>query len=113
MQSENRKEYVKAYNEKYYKDPARYVRLLEQNKINRRKYRLKFQEYKASLSCVNCGFQHPAVIDFHHIKNKGGTKVNTYARNCCYKKAYEEVKNCIPLCSNCHRILHWKEQHNK
>jgi len=110
MQSKNRKEYVKEYNAQYYKNPIRYKSLLEQNKINKRKNRLKWQEYKASLSCSNCGFKHPAAIDFHHIKNKGGTKVNTYAKNCSYKKAYEEVKNCIPLCSNCHRILHWKER---
>ena len=26
-----------------------------------------------------------------------------------YKRAYAEVEKCIPLCSNCHRILHWDE----
>jgi hypothetical protein len=26
-----------------------------------------------------------------------------------YKKAYAEIEKCIPLCSNCHRILHWDE----
>jgi predicted HNH restriction endonuclease len=25
----------------------------------------------------------------------------------------EETKKCIPLCANCHRILHWEEAKQK
>jgi hypothetical protein len=30
-----------------------------------------------------------------------------------WSQVYEEVKKCLPLCSNCHRILHWNETRNR
>jgi predicted HNH restriction endonuclease len=63
-----------------------------------------------SLECSKCGFKHPAAIDFHHLdpSEKEG-EVNKLAGSGCFKKAYAEIEKCIPLCSNCHRILHWDE----
>jgi predicted HNH restriction endonuclease len=31
-------------------------------------------------------------------------------KNYRFAAAMEEIKKCIPLCSNCHRILHWEER---
>lgn len=59
-----------------------------------------------------CGFSHPAVIDFHHVvRDKTSKKVNRLVANGGFKQAIEEATTkCVPLCSNCHRILHWDEQ---
>ena len=76
---------------------------------HRRKAKAKWRAFKKSLSCTFCGIKHPAVIDFHHINRKEKRSVNRLVRNNAFKKAYEEVKKCIPLCANCHRILHYEE----
>jgi predicted HNH restriction endonuclease len=36
--------------------------------------------------------------------------VHFLVKNYRFAAAMEEVKKCIPLCSNCHRILHWEER---
>ena len=78
--------------------------------INRKIARDKWNEFKAGLACEVCGFSHPAAIDFHHMDpvSKNG-EINRLSGVGSYKRAYEEIEKCIPLCSNCHRILHWNE----
>lgn len=77
---------------------------------NRRDNRQLWMEFKATQECVFCGFSHPAVIDFHHvIRDETKRSVNHLAQQGSYAKAREEIKKCIPLCANCHRILHWHE----
>ena len=53
----------------------------ETQRINRRKARDEWIEFKSSLECQKCGFKHPAAIDFHHTnpENKEG-EVNNWAR---------------------------------
>lgn len=79
---------------------------------NRKRAKNRWIEFKESQSCSHCGFSHPAVIDFHHVVRGPLTKkVNQLVQKGSYTKAREEAEtNCIPLCSNCHRILHWEEQ---
>jgi hypothetical protein len=78
---------------------------------NRKKYKKQWDEFKASQKCSHCGMQHPAVIDFHHVvRSKDNPKVNQLIKNKRYRAAMEEVNKCVPLCANCHRILHWSEE---
>ena len=49
------------------------------------------------------------LCDFHHT-NKKEKAVSKFVQDGQYRKAYEEVKKCIPICSNCHRILHWEKR---
>ena len=102
------KEYSKRH---YAKNAASVKALVKKNSVN---YRKKWKEFKESKSCSNCGFSHPAVIDFHHTdpKTKLGS-VTEFANSGSYKKAYLEAEKCIPLCSNCHRILHYEIYENK
>lgn len=74
-----------------------------------------WNEYKAKQKCSHCGLQHPAVIDFHHVIKEGKKSVNDLIkRNYSLKAAIREAEEkCIPLCSNCHRILHWKEHKHR
>lgn len=81
---------------------------------NKRLARDRWIEFKATQHCQHCGESHPAVIDFHHVVRDGTQKsVNRLAADNKWTRVYEEVKKCIPLCSNCHRKLHWNESRDK
>ena len=63
--------------------------------------------------CVDCKISYPeypyVIFDFHHLdpqtKDVDWTKLRLRSED----KIREELKNCILLCSNCHRIRHHKE----
>lgn len=102
----------KEYSQRYYEKNK------EQTKKNVRAIKLrektKWYSFKATLKCTNCGFSHKAAMDFHH--EDPSTKIDSVHRlinNGQYKKAYEEMKKCIVLCSNCHRIHHHEERLHK
>lgn len=105
-----RREYSKRYGSKWY--IRNREKTLERNRLRKKQLRKEWHDFKAGLSCLFCGLSHPAVIDFHHPENKGETKVSHYARRGQYKRAYAEAEKCQPLCSNCHRILHYDERQN-
>ena len=102
---EKRSEIAKKH---YAKNAARIKAAVRANNI---KIRQKWREYKASLSCVKCGENHPATFDFHHIERKpDNQKVNKLLSNKSYKKAIKEIEErCMVLCANCHRKLHHEE----
>lgn len=77
----------------------------------KRRLRKEWFEYKAQQACSHCGFSHPAAIDFHHVVKTGKRSVNVLAvkQNNIPAAIREAEEKCIPLCSNCHRVLHWQE----
>ena len=97
------------YSRKYYE--ANKNKTLALNTANKAKHKQKWQEYKQTLSCTKCGFSHAAALDFHHTDPslKEGN-IHRYVANAQFKKAYEEIKKCIVLCANCHRIHHYEEK---
>ena len=76
-----------------------------QSEVNGRKW---FIEYKRTLKCSRCGFNHPAALDFHHIdpstKSFKMSNISRVEKN----KALimEEISKCKVLCANCHRVEH-------
>lgn len=106
------KEKQREYSRRWYeKNKARHIADTAKNK---NRYRKNWTDFKASLSCTYCNAQHPAIIDFHHvIRDKTKQSVNRLASEGRYAAALEETKKCIPLCANCHRILHWDETQEK
>ena len=109
---EERKRKHKEYSKRWYEKNKE----LSKARIsaNKKKKRIEWQKYKATLSCANCGFSHPAVIDFHHIiRGPDMEKVNKLANKGLWNKARKEAEKCVALCSNCHRILHWEERKSK
>lgn len=81
---------------------------------NKRRYKDEWIAFKSTLQCSHCGFSHPAAIDFHHvIRDKDKESVNGLVSQGRFAAAREEIKKCIPLCANCHRILHWDEDKAK
>lgn len=69
----------------------------------------KLLEYKKNLSCNNCGLKDHRVIEFHHLKDKKYTVSRMPAKGYCWHTIKKEIDKCIPLCCNCHRIIHFNE----
>jgi len=72
------------------------------------KWKKVINEWK-SQGCSKCDEKRPWVIDAHHLDPKEKDfMVGTRRRG--IKATKEELKKCIPLCSNCHRDLHYQEK---
>jgi hypothetical protein len=79
----------------------------------KREKRAIWSAFKSTVKCAHCGFSHPVAIDFHHVDTTNKRSVNVLAQSGKYKAAMEEIKKCIPLCANCHRIHHYEERTKK
>lgn len=77
----------------------------------RKNKRQEWHEYKKTLSCIKCGFNHPAALDFHHIvKHPDNKKIFSLLSQGARTQLWEELKKCVVLCANCHRIHHHDER---
>ena len=109
---EDRKAYQSVYGKTHYQRNREAVQARVAR--NKKLAKEKWIEFKANTPCHHCGAVHPAIIDFHHIVRDGTQQsVNRMASDNRWKAIYEEVKKCIPLCANCHRILHWNESRGR
>jgi len=98
----------KEYSAKYYAQNRE--KTINRVKAVNRRNKEKWNKFKSTLSCIVCGFSHPAVIDFHHIDPETKTdNVHRLVQRGRYAAAYEELKKCATLCANCHRIHHYNE----
>jgi hypothetical protein len=79
-----------------------------------RKYEIMewLRDYKSGLSCMSCGFSHPAALDFHHRdpEQKEFDISTSPQRGMGRERILKEIAKCDILCANCHRILHWEEK---
>jgi hypothetical protein len=108
VRAAKQKTYVNTYYEKNKQT------IIAASRASAKTYKEKWRGYKATLACVQCGQNHPATFDFHHVDS--GTKeasVNKLLKNRAYKRAMEEIQKCVVLCANCHRIHHHNERLNK
>jgi hypothetical protein len=109
---EVRKQKNRQYQATYYEKNKATV--IATTKKSVKKYKDQWREYKATLACVKCGQNHPATFDFHHIDSSTKeVSVNRLVKYRAFKRAMEEVKKCLVLCANCHRIHHHEERENK
>lgn len=76
----------------------------------KRQKRREWYAFKATFACIHCGFNHPAALDFHHVDRTNYRSVNKLAQAGNYKAARDEIKKCVCLCANCHRIHHHEER---
>ena len=106
---EKRKLKHREYSKKYYE--ANKSKVIQKSKTRRKSMRTQWMEYKKTLSCIKCGLSHPAIIDFHHVNpTKEDRKLFEILRCDNFAAALEEIKKCVPLCANCHRIHHHDER---
>jgi NADPH-dependent glutamate synthase beta subunit-like oxidoreductase len=106
-----RKSKHKEYSRKHYE--ANYSQRREELNARRQQLKTEWLEYKATLKCTKCGFDHVAALDFHHEDpSQKEYNVNRLVSDGRFKKAYKEIEKCIVLCANCHRIHHHQEKKN-
>jgi hypothetical protein len=106
---EVRKQKLKEYSRKHYETNREAVKARTAGA--RRGFRKVWDDFKRKQVCIKCGFAHPAAIDFHHVQyHPDNQKLYKLLQNRSFKAALEEVKKCVPLCANCHRIHHYDER---
>jgi len=79
-----------------------------------RKFKLRnfISEYKTAIGCEKCGYNvHPVALDLHHIGEKTNSISQLIYRGSA-KAILEELKKCIVLCANCHRIETWAKEND-
>jgi protein-arginine kinase activator protein McsA len=79
-----------------------------------------YAEWKSSQGCFKCGDKRSYVLDLHHVDNRReGNKNRLLSRIISSgtlsfenrkKKILDEAKNCVVVCSNCHREIHYFEK---
>jgi hypothetical protein len=72
--------------------------------------RMKFiNRYKLMCGCTMCGYDlDPVALDFHHVDPE--TKELRQLQNHPIHRIKDEIRKCIVLCANCHRIVHFSKQ---
>jgi hypothetical protein len=104
-----RKEKQQGYSRKHYESNVGKVKAATKKRNHGLKD--KWREFKATLSCLECGIYHPAVLDFHHIDPEmKNASVHSLIQAKNYVAAMEEVEQCVVLCANCHRVYHYNER---
>jgi hypothetical protein len=85
--------------------------IIAKSKETRAISKAKWSAFKRTLKCTQCGFNHPAALDFHHTNPaEKENLVSKLVSNGCFVAAMEEVQKCIVLCANCHRVHHAEEK---
>lgn len=105
---ETRKTRQQVYSKRWYEGnkPRVLARTQARKALGLREWNL----YKSTQACLRCGVSHPAVLDFHHYVRKGKRSIAKLIKYGRFKDARREAEEkCVPLCSNCHRLLHWNE----
>lgn len=113
------KKFINGHNGRKYEDKTQHKR--EWNHRNRKKRyeykkdydrarKVKLIRLKDS-ACAHCKTKYDgtnaSLFDFHHIENKSfSLSMGTFSRY-KWEIVLDELKKCILLCSNCHRIEHF------
>src|SRR5205823_6632802 len=93
---------------KYRQSPVYFV---QKNRERRQRLREFIWNQKMGCACAHCGVSDPRVRDFHHNgDSKKEESLSKFAsKNWGEKRILEEIRKCIVLCANCHRILHYRD----
>lgn len=72
----------------------------------------QFVTYKKLLKCLHCGNTDFRVMEFHHVdaSKKERNISDLLARKNSWQNIMKELKKCICLCANCHRLVHYVEK---
>lgn len=106
-QSEEWKEYMRNYQRSWHqRNKERRLARLYEKKAAIYEY---VQNIKNQLRCADCGEQHPATLQFHHLnsENKTFTIGDAVKRGFSLDRIKQEIEKCIVLCANCHFIRHY------
>jgi hypothetical protein len=84
----------------------------EQRLRNRKQAKAFIREIKSQSACVECGEDHPGVLQFHHRDpQKKRADIYTMAsQGWSLERIKREIAKCDVLCANCHGKWHWDER---
>lgn len=104
-------EKAKKYQREWYQQHKEKV--IAKRKKQQLKIRIWFMRYKSTLSCVDCGANHPAVLQFHHRDRaeKSFAIADVVRKASSMKQITNEIEKCDVVCVNCHAKRHWREKH--
>jgi protein-arginine kinase activator protein McsA len=106
---EVRKAYHKEQGRKHYL--ANKEKIIARSKVTRAIGKARWDIFKRTLKCTQCGFNHPAALDFHHVNpSEKENIVSNLVSQGSFAAAMEESQKCIVLCANCHRVHHAEEK---
>ena len=88
-------------------------KVIARSRVTRAIGKARWDTFKRTLKCTQCGFNHPAALDFHHVNpSEKENIVSHLVSQGSFAAAMEEVQKCIVLCANCHRVHHAEELKN-
>ena len=83
---------------------------LETKRIRKDNHREWLKNFKKSSVCNKCGVADYRVLEFHHLNEKEKDfSISFNYLNLGLDKIKQEIKKCVILCANCHRITHYEE----
>ena len=104
---EENQEKIKQYRREWYNRNKEHAK----KKVRERKQDIAewFKEIKNTLSCIFCGENHPATLDFHHRnpEEKDILLARVTSNGWSKERILKEIEKCDVLCANCHRKLHY------
>lgn len=104
-QSDKYKLWVSSYNKKWYNNNKQHR--INQSKAYRKIVHDFIDNVKMDKGCIKCGFKvHPSALDFHHTNDNKGFSISSGNGQTSIETLKEEIKKCVVLCSNCHRLVH-------
>ena len=112
-QSEAWKEYQRNYQRSWHqRNKAKRLARIYERKAATYEY---IQAIKKQLYCADCGEQHPAVLQFHHLNSKDKVfNIADAARNgISLDRIKKEIEKCVVLCANCHILRHYNMRNKK
>jgi hypothetical protein len=66
---------------------------------------------KVESGCSRCGYnKHSEALDFHHIGPKSISVSTAALAGASLRRIMKEIKQCIVLCANCHRVEHAEQR---
>jgi hypothetical protein len=84
--------------------------IVDRKQLANEKMRTRYVEHKKTLSCSKCSADDYRVLDFHHPNDdKFKSVAFMVSKGYSFKNVMIEIDKCQVLCSNCHRIVHYKE----
>lgn len=102
------KEKQKKFQANWYKKHKRTIH--QYNKTKNENFLRWFYSWKATQKCSMCGESRIPCLEFHHKNPKekeSEIRVLLHAR--MKTKLLKELQRCVCVCSNCHRMIHYKE----
>ena len=101
-----------AYGRQLYKLSAkRRAQVRKSDKSWRKRLAKAVWDYKAERGCADCGNNDPVVLEFDHVRGKKSFNVgNAVPSGFSYNRIMAEIKKCVVVCANCHRIRTFKRR---